>query len=654
MKHFLKIFILIELLLFSYIFTTSVYNIYEKNHVTSNNMKCYAIQENDPELMGNFFEELSEAVGNHKVMMTVNTITQTDKTEYDLYCMPFERFSKKQPVTSSLHYNYKELTKDDFTDSTGLFYTDMPDEQIKELASASDLTLKTVLKDTISYGVFFKLYAVDFLVLFAVIQIVYCIYTSYSLKKIGIKKSMGFSNKKIQKEQIANAAFWLAVISAAITVVLSFYLLLNNRFSLTFLAFIVAYFAAVILLNIFCISNTSVLVSMVSLEAMVKNKSMNRSMNIAAQSVKVLFTILISITVILVLDQAKNFKETNQKILDYQMLDNYYTANGFISTEYDRAINNPEILEKYAENVKNIYTENDAMLCNTSSLELKNIPGIETQVPEYELNKVVINQNYLNKFTNITKDGEAISLGNSYTALVSEKYRNIENEIREFLDMELEMMYTYDKMYGFETANQGIPEYELIYIDDTSSIRCCTENGFENLGANLVLVDNGNSGKTYYLDSINSRYIFFELNSREEFASMLVKNDLDNFISAGTLLTPFYDQMENVQFVLKTLIVFAGVFVISLLFIIYISGYIDIVVNKSRYALKEIIGFSHKKILSRRYVMLAAEFILIAALSIINHSIICAAAAVCLDIVLHEILYRIFIKNKIYEIVKGA
>ena len=132
MKHFLKIFILIELLLFSYIFTTSVYNIYEKNHVTSNNMKCYVIQENDPELMGNFFEELSEAVGNHKVMMIVNTITQTEKTEYDLHCMPFERFSKKQPVTSSLHYNYKELTKDDFTDSTGLFYTDMPESKLRK------------------------------------------------------------------------------------------------------------------------------------------------------------------------------------------------------------------------------------------------------------------------------------------------------------------------------------------------------------------------------------------------------------------------------------------------------------------------------------------------------------------------------------------
>ena len=39
------------------------------------------------------------------------------------------------------------------------------------------------------------------------------------------------------------------------------------------------------------------------------------------------------------------------------MLDNYYTANGFISSEYDRAINNPEILEKYAENVYQIYVE---------------------------------------------------------------------------------------------------------------------------------------------------------------------------------------------------------------------------------------------------------------------------------------------------------
>lgn len=655
MKHFLKIFILIEVLLFSYIFVTSIYNIYEKNHVVSGSMQGYAIQENDPERFGKFYDEIAASAEGHKVRMFVNTVTETKKTEYDIYCLPFDSSDNKQPVTSSMRYNYKELTKDDFTDSTGLFYTDMPEDKINKLAADAGLTLKQIFEESISYSVFFKLFLIDFIVLLAVIEIVYCIYTSYSLKKIGIKKSMGFSNGKILKEQIESAVFWLTACSLATTAVMLVYLLIRNRMSLTFVGFILVYFAAVIVVNVLCILSTSFLVGLVSLEAMVKNKSMNRSMNITAQFIKVLFTILISVTVILVLDNAKDYRESNQKILDYKQLDSYYTSNGFYSTAYEKVARTPEMLESSAQGVKKMYSENDAMLCDASSLDLKHIEGIEDQLAEYELNKIIINKNYFEEFTDITSGGNKIALKDGvYTALVSEKYKNIDAQIKEFLDFEFRSLSTYDELYGLKTDNSETPEFEVIYTDTSSTIKCCTENGFESFEAQMVLIDNGNSGNTFYFDNLGGTHIFFRLGSREEFSALLARNDLDGLVSPGTLLTPFYSRMENVEFTLKTLSVFAGVFVVSLAFIIYISCYIDIIVNKSRYAIKETSGFSHGKILKKRYMLLAAELLLILVLSIFKQAILCSALAVLMDVMLYEVLYRAFISNKIYEIVKGA
>ncbi len=655
MKHFLKIFILIETLLFSYIFVTSIYNIYEKNHVVSGNMQGYAIQENDPESMGRFYDEISATISDNKIKLYVNTVTETNKTVYDIYSLPFDKADNKQPVSSTMHYNYKALTKDDFTDSTGLFYTDIPENKINDLAKDSGLTLKKVSEEKISYSVFFRLFLIDFIVLLAVIEIVYCIYTSYSMKKIGIKKSMGFSNPRILKEQVQNVAFWLTAFSLIVTAAISVYLMINNRFSITFLGFILLYFVAVIIINVLCILSTSVLLKFVSLEAMVKNKSMNRSMNITAQCIKVIFTILISVTVILVLDNAKDYKASNQRILDYKQLDSYYTSNGFYSSAYEKVSRTPKMLKKAADDFKKMYTENNAMLCDTSSLDLKNIEGIESQLTEYELNRIIINKNYLNEFTDITSDGEPVSLKDGvYTALVSKKYKSSDADIKEYLKLEFKSLSTYDEMYGLTVENSIEPEFEVIYIDESSTIKCCTDNGFENLDALMLLVDNGKSGNTYYLDVLGGTKIFFKLGSREEFTALLVKNDLDQLVASGTLLTPFYSEMENVEFKLKTFSVFAGVFVISLIFIIYISGYIDIIVNKSKYALKETSGFSHGKILKKRYSLLALEFFLILAVSLLKTAVLCAALAVLLDIILYEILYRAFIRNKIYEIVKGA
>lgn len=50
MKKFLKIFIILEILLFAYIFNSSIYNIYEKNNIAADNLSGYVIEETSPVL----------------------------------------------------------------------------------------------------------------------------------------------------------------------------------------------------------------------------------------------------------------------------------------------------------------------------------------------------------------------------------------------------------------------------------------------------------------------------------------------------------------------------------------------------------------------------------------------------------------------------
>ena len=45
MKNFLKIFVFLEILLFAYIFNSSIYNIYEKNNIAADNLSGYMVEE---------------------------------------------------------------------------------------------------------------------------------------------------------------------------------------------------------------------------------------------------------------------------------------------------------------------------------------------------------------------------------------------------------------------------------------------------------------------------------------------------------------------------------------------------------------------------------------------------------------------------------
>ena len=146
----------------------------------------------NPEIdkLADFYNEIVKNIDSYRFEQVVNIASETNNTEYDLYCLPLDNFAQKQPITSSMHLNYKELKQDDFIDSTGLFYTDIPFEKLNQIAECSDITIKAATQDKISYSMFFSFYALDFIVLFIVLQIVYGIYTSYNLKKIGIKKSV--------------------------------------------------------------------------------------------------------------------------------------------------------------------------------------------------------------------------------------------------------------------------------------------------------------------------------------------------------------------------------------------------------------------------------------------------------------------------------
>lgn len=110
MKNFLKIFVLLEILLFAYIFNSSIYNIYEKNNIAADNLSGYMIEETSPEILNQFYTTFIENYPNNKLEIINNTLTTTDKSTYDLYCYPLDEFSQKQPVSSTIEFEYYELT----------------------------------------------------------------------------------------------------------------------------------------------------------------------------------------------------------------------------------------------------------------------------------------------------------------------------------------------------------------------------------------------------------------------------------------------------------------------------------------------------------------------------------------------------------------
>ena len=651
MKKFLKIFIFLEIILFAYIFNTSIYNIYEKNNISSENLKGYVLEETSPEILDKFYKIFTEEYSQNKLELINNTLTSTDKSVYDLYCYPLNEFAQKQPISKSISLQYHELQKEDFLDSVGVFYTDLRSDEIKEIASQLSVAISDFENEAIPYSMVLKLNLFNFVILYIVLQIIYCIYTSYSLKKIGIKKSMGFSTVHILKEQIASIIKYFVVICSVLICLLNLYYALTNRFEFSYLATSLLFLTMILAINIICVLITSILIKFVSLEAMIKNKTLNSGINIIVQAVKIVFSVIIAVTIISLLNQGNSFKQSQQAVLDYKYLDGYYTANGFNSSEYDYALANKDILESYSDQTLKMYNHNHSLLCDFSKGS-----ALQTSRPYYEQQLVIANRNYLSEFSNIQLNGKPLGedIFNEPTVLVPHKYKSDENSIKEYIKQEYFRLMNYDQFYKIPGEEKSIDKFNVVYIDDDSTVKVNTENGFSDMTDPIIIVDTGDFGGLYYLDSLNRRCLFFQMESREEFSSLLAEYNFEKLVTAGTLLTPYLMQLENVKFVLKTLTMFTIVFIVSLLFILYISNYVDIFVNRKRYAAKEILGFSHFRTLKNRYIFWGIELIISGVLTVINYYFACLFAIILIDYIFCELLYRVYILNSLYEIEKGA
>ena len=654
MKNFLKIFGLLEILLFAYIFNSSIYNIYEKNNIAADNLSGYMLEEPSPEILDQFYTIFTENYDDNRLEIINNTLTTTDKSAYDLYCYPLDKFSQKQPVSQTIEFEYHELTKEDFLDSVGIFYTDLSVEEIDQLAAQLSTQIIEYEDTSIPYSMILELNLFNFIILFIVILIIYCIYTSYSLKKIGIKKSMGFSTLRILKEQILSIVKYYFIVCLALLAVLNLYYAFTNRFDFSYLIMGIFFFGIVLIVNVLCMLLTSALIKFVRLEAMIKNKTLNKSTNVIVQFIKVGFSVVIAITIISLLQQSGDYMKSQQAVLDYKYLDGYYTSNGFNSAEYNYAISNPDVSESYSNSILELYRNHHSLLCDyTGSDEAQGPMGASR--PYYVQQTIIANENYIKEFSNIQVNGTPLdeSVFSTPTVLIPNMYKNDESLIKEHIAGEYDLLLNYNQNYGIQEETRA-NEFNIVYIDDNSTIKVNTEEGFSDITGGIIIVDTGNFGGLYYLDALNNRCLFFSVESRAAFSALLTKYNLAQLVVAGTLLTPYLMQLENVTFVLKTLTMFAIVFVISLVFILYISNYVDVFVNRKRYALKEIMGFSHFKILKSRYIVWAIEIIASVILTAINYYFACFFAIMLLDYLFCELLYRTYIKKALYEIEKGA
>lgn len=665
MKKFLQIFLICQMLVCSFIYCQSFYDIYTLNNLGVKGLESYYLEDVSGENLGKLYDSLI----NHNgiIEITKEPVTNNEKMLYEIYDTDNVNINKKVSITDDKQFKYYTLTRNDFIDSTGKFKTNLKYNEIKSISNSLSLSIKQLDNESISYSQVISNNLLNIVILLLLTQFVLFIYTLLRVKVNAVKKLMGFSSTRIIFESYTEFAKFLSL-SAIITIVVHIiYFSIKDTLNLNYIIGLVLVILIVSAVNLLLLLVTVVSIKFLDISSVIKNKLFSNTLNMFVLIAKVCFVVIISLSISMFSNQYNQYSESLKSIDKYKNLANYYTSNGYNSDEYDKVFNNTKSIEKVSSSMKQLYVNYADKLLLTYVNVMDNISNNYYQVTGVSFNELlasysdnysVLNKHYLKNYTMLYDefrnkiDYDLLPKG---TVLVPKQYKG-NNEVNDFCKETYNDMINYDCFYTNKKISNKQLNVNIIYIDDNQQLNTLSKYQLQGkkIKNSIIFLDSGEFAGTWYLEAISNSNISLSLQDRDKFSSILTKYNLQKLLNAGTLMTPISEDIRYYEFTTYQSLVFVILFSVTLLFIVYLSNYLEIMTNRKKLAIKRLMGFSEVKSLLAQYISDVTLLFIVIIMNFINLNYVSALICILLDVLFLNIFYRKIIVNNVEGNLKGV
>lgn len=664
MKKVYTIYLSGLMLIFSYIFTYSIYEIYGLNNIGDPSLSKYQISYESGRDLLNVYNGLVQEDAVFQIIK--NPMSEDENTYYDIYHSDIDSVDKFVGISNNI-YRYFTMTKDEFVDSSGYFATDLSYEKISEISQKAGVKIIPVSENQVSYFDVFQNNLLQFIILGITTLTIMYIYTIFRYKTNAVKKLVGFSPSKIVFTNIKETLKIEGILIALLVVGYSIYFGLNDRFSWMYVISLFLFLTIVSFTTILLLIMLQYFVRKMNILDVLKNKVFSVRLYLVIYVIKIILIVAVTLAMNTGLNYYEQLKDVNKKVNEYKMLESLYSSHGRNADEYDKLRNNPNELEVTANNVKRMYLENadkgyvmvDAARDTLEDEELLEMLGMtrEDVINSFERNYLILNKNYIVDYTDIQVDWNFDE--DLPTILVPEKYKRFEKELKEIYIERYNFSLNYNSRYGIEEPKVKIDDLQIVYIDNGLKYKVLSSIPYEEkvdieLADSIIVLENGSFGSGFYYDLLGSSELAFKLNDRNEFKSMLIQYDLNNLYMANTLLTPFETVISNYDFLLDHAKLFLFLFIILLIFIIYISNYIDMVVNGKNYAAQYVLGYHPLKNLRANILITIVLVFISIPLYVLNVNIIIYLLFILYDLTMMLYLYKKLIVHQLDKVLNGG
>ncbi|WP_434749631.1 hypothetical protein [Paenibacillus amylolyticus] len=677
MVRVLFVFLLGQIFLLSTIFNQTIYPILELNRLGDSSLRSYSVENYSGDILRKLYVSLDKSCLGDKqcnVQVIKTPVSKDNKMIYEIYHSDVSSLKKVESTSANNVFNYYELTEEEFIDHDGTFFTNLNEELLRKIAKDIGISLKT--NDAmIDYKQIFQVNSINLVILLILSQLILFIYTFTRIKINAVKKVLGFSAFRMIISAMKQLMLMQIIIIPIILFIHSIFFLNFGNIIFRYFYVLLIFLIGVGILNLIMLLITQFSLKYIDINLMIKNKIYSNRLNMSLYAVKILLILSITVAASIFSQNLVRYKEALNTYDQFTKLGDYYTSIGYNSDEYEKAIHDKDLLMEYGNSVKAIYQHytNSTQLyvhdvssvlprLSPSLLERQGIT-IKDVLSDFKKNYLILNKQYLKDFAAIKDlDGRNINFDriNQPTILVPEKQKKHEKQMIDFYIQRYNSLYNYDENYGIETdKDESIKSINVIYINDGFKPDLLGKSykgelSGEEIMDPIILLDQGEFDNLYYFDQLNQGNIIIKADNRKDFSAQIHRNDLSKLIIEGSLVTPFQTQIRSTEFLMQQSLIFVVLFIITLVFVIYISNYIDIMSNRKNLAIKHVLGFSDLRIMRTR---LLITFVLLLAVLLhwfIPFDILIYIIILSIDAAVLFILYKFVIVRKIQDVTRGG
>lgn len=668
-KKLFSFFLLGELILFSIIFSKSLYEVYGLSHIGDTKLTGYKLENASSEKLSDIYDYLVEKGVNVQIIKMPFS-QDSEEINYEIYHSDISNVFQFVGLSDS-HYAYHSLTKEDFVDGTGVFYADLTKSEIQEMKKMFSLKIDNYTSDSYT-SVKTILYAngVDLLVLLLVSFVVMLIYVVSRSKENAVKMLLGFSAQKIVLSRMKETVF-IELISAILVIIGNgIYYAIIDKISMFYILFLTAFLLAVICVNIGLVFLMSIGLKKKVIVSAIKNQRYSHGLDYFIQVGKIILFVLVSVAVSGALQYSARISEVEANMEEYKELNNFYSSFGFNSDEYDKLCNDNDLYLRTAKQVKKMYNDNaenayvmqDCVLTALDEgMDEEEFYGmsIEELFDSYKQNYIVVNQKYLEEYIDMNILSGKVDY-EKYTLFVPDMYQKKEEKLKEHYKLVLEDKLLADSYYGEkDLISISTDDINIVYVQDDYSVKLLSDYQYSSkmnieIKHPIIIVDKGDFASSIYMDMLSNCQLAYGEKDRGIFSANLQKYGLEKLFSARTMMAPFMEEISSYQFVLQQSRLFVALFVLTLLFLIYVSNHVHINVHAKDYGVKYQMGYSSWQILKPDIIVTCVLFMFSLFFKLVNVNIHGYLVFVGIDLLMLFVSYRKNIVSHLYQIMNGG